>query len=172
MHSKQELIQLLSGDWHDIDFNNRALQLVTQPDTIPLLVNLTKHTDNKIAWRSAYLLDKIHDQTTEIVVPYLAQVIEIAETTKNPSVRRHYFRMLTQHNLSQKVSGNFVDLCFQLLYEEKTKIAVKAHAMQLLYNLTKGYPELASELKVSLQELLPNASSGVKNRAKKLLAKL
>lgn len=173
MSTKEAISELLSGDWYSINFENKAQEIISTPaKTIPLLVDLTRDSDTKIAWRAAYLLDKIHDSEPKIVQPYLKNIIQIAENTGNPSIRRHYLRILTHYDLSNKVSGVFIDLCFRWLHEEKVKTAVKAHAMQLLYNLTKKYPELIPELKASLKKLPANSSAGVQNRANKLLLKL
>ena len=65
-----------------------------------------------------------------------------------------------------------MDVCINWLLKEDTPIAVKAHCMQILYKLTQPYPELIPEVEIVLNEVIPNGSKGVANRAKKLLKEL
>ena len=44
--------------------------------------------------------------------------------------------------------------------------------MQVLYNMSLIYPELKNELIFSIEEIIPNATPGVKNRGKNILKKL
>jgi hypothetical protein len=38
-----------------------------------------------------------------------------------------------------------------------------------LHKMVKIYPELKNELKFSIEEIIPNATSGVKNRGRNIL---
>lgn len=172
MYDTTELKEILTGGWHAISFTERAQSISKSPKTINEIFKFTTCSDHKLAWRSAYLIDKIHDNNPQLISPFIDKIIKEVETTQNHGARRHFLRILSQYDLHKKVSGNFINVCFQWIQSEKIKVAVKAHAMRILYQLTEYYPELKQELKEVLINLPKNSSSGVKNRAQKLLQKL
>jgi hypothetical protein len=51
-------------------------------------------------------------------------------------------------------------------------IAVKAYAMEILYNLSLIYPELTNELTVSITSLMEDGSAGITARGRMILRKL
>ncbi|MCG8579736.1 MAG: hypothetical protein MI866_07460, partial [Bacteroidales bacterium] len=146
-----------------------ALELYESPEDIKLLLELNMHDNPKIAWRSAYLLDLAHDINPSILDNYLELIMERTPKLSNQSIKRHYLRILSQHDMSDIADGQILDCCFEWLQTEETPIAVKAHCMQIIYDLTIPYPELIPELKAVLENLLPYGSKGEVNRAKKIL---
>lgn len=168
MLSKDEIITQLSNREDFTDFINE----IVHTKSVIRLLNLMQHSTHKVAWRTAYLLDKVNDTEPEYIKPYLPRIIEIAQETQDQSVRRHCLRILTQHDFSQCISGGFIDFCFDLLHSDKVKVAVKVHAMQILFNLSCKYPDLRIELQSTLANLPPDISAGTKSRVKKLLEKL
>ena len=166
---QQELEDLLLDEWSSGNFKLLAQEIHQTPNDIAILFKLNKHIKHRIAWRSAYLLDLVHDINPTILNDYLEQLIDLTPRLTNMSIKRHYLRILSQHDLSELADGNLLDGCFEWLQVEETPIAVKAHCMQILYDLTKPYPELIPELQAVLENLLPYGSKGEVNRAKKIL---
>jgi hypothetical protein len=167
---KNQLIAYINGQWNSDNFKDLALELQQSPEDIKLLLELNEHADQKIAWRSAYLLDLTHDNNPQILDDYLELIMERTPKLVNQSIKRHYLRILSQHDLSEIADGQLLDCCFEWLQTEETPIAVKAHSMQIIYDLTIPYPELIPELIAVLENLLPYGSKGEVNRAKKILA--
>ena len=172
MTRKNELIDLIDGEWVGESFKELAKTLYRSPTDIQLLFELNEHKNNRIAWRSAYLIDLAHDIDSSILDNYLEQIIERTPRLSNQSIKRHYLRILSQHNLSDIADGKLLDCCFEWLQTQETAIAVKAHCMTIIYELSKPYPELKTELMAVLENLLPYGSKGEVNRAKKILALL
>ncbi|TAJ09420.1 hypothetical protein DMA11_19950 [Marinilabiliaceae bacterium JC017] len=158
--------------WNSAGFNQIAKDNCHSAEVVAKLFSLTTHKNHKIAWRSAYLVDQIHDLAPEMVTPYLPRIAEALPALTNQSVKRHFARILVQHDLSELADGRLLDACFTWLTQQDTPIAVKAHCMQILFNLTKIYPELIPELKIVLEELIPYGSKGEQNRARKILKQL
>ena len=155
------------------DYKSFAKDLAKSPEDISIIYQLNRHQNHTIAWRSAYMLDQIHDFAPEKVSKYFPEMIALIQKEKNQSILRHYTRILSNYDLSeQERSGDLVDRCLDLLVRESTAIAVKAHCMQIVFNMTKNYPELGVELAMILRELIPNGSSGIVSRAKKILKTL
>ncbi|MCT4589834.1 MAG: hypothetical protein N4A71_18565 [Carboxylicivirga sp.] len=169
---KEEIIAFISGEWPGPTFKDYSKEICQSKQDIELLLELHEHKDSKIAWRTAYLLDLAHDHNTSILDNHLELLLARTPALSNQSIRRHYLRILSQHDLSELADGNFLDCCFECLQTEETPIAVKAHCMQIIYDLTIPYPELIPELKAVLESLLPYGSKGEVNRAKKILKKI
>lgn len=169
-HTKEQIISLIDSEWAGDSFKGLAKELYQYPNSIPMLMELNEHADAKIAWRSAYLLDLVHDIDPQALDEQLETIIQRTPHLTNQSIRRHYLRILTQHNLDELADGQLLDCCFSWLQTQETPIAVKAHCMQIIFNLTRAYPELKSELKAVLENLLPYGSKGEVNRAKKILS--
>lgn len=168
----KQLQELLVAEWLSGGFNQLAKELSTSPSDIEIMFNLNKHRDAKIAWRSAYIIDMIHDLDNDLLKKYIPIIISNLPSETNNSIKRHYARILTQHNLSDLADGNLIEACFEWLQKQDIPIAVKAHCMLILYNLCETYPELIHELIIVLENLLPYGSKGLVNRANKLLKKL
>ncbi|TRX61161.1 hypothetical protein [Carboxylicivirga sp. M1479] len=169
---KDEIIELMTADWAAQTFQELAKQVYQSPKDISILLELNEHPQHKIAWRSAYLLDLSHDLDKTILDEHLQLLMDRTPLLSSQSIKRHYLRILSQHDLSEVADGQLLDCCFEWLQTEETPIAVKAHCMQILYDLTVPYPELISELKAVLENLIPYGSKGEVNKAKKILAQL
>ncbi|MCU4157926.1 hypothetical protein J1N10_18275 [Carboxylicivirga sp. A043] len=165
---KEQIIEYVLGEWNDT-FKTLASEICQNPNDVKLLLELNEHPDQKIAWRTAYLLDLAHDIKSNILEEYLELIMDRTPKLSNQSIKRHYLRILSQHDLSEIADGQLLDCCFEWLQTEDTPIAVKAHCMQIIYDLTIPYPELIPELKAVLENLLPYGSKGEVNRAKKIL---
>lgn len=167
-----EILYLIEEAWQSGRFKELAVQWSENQNIVTDIWTLNEHNNQKVAWRSAYLLDLIHDCNPSILESYLTKLGQRVQLVDNNSVKRHYLRILSQHDISEKVDGHFVDACFKWLSTESTPIAVKANCMVILFKLCTPYPELASELKDTLINLLPYASKGEANKAKKILKRI
>ncbi|WP_439185119.1 hypothetical protein [Carboxylicivirga taeanensis] len=167
---KNEIITLINSGWEGKLFKSIADELYHTSTDIQILLELNEHADAKVAWRSAYLLDLVHDIDSDVINKYLPLLVQRTPKLTNQSIKRHYLRILSQHNLENLADGHLLDCCFQWLQTEETPIAVKAHCMTIIFGLTHVYPELVPELKATLENLLPYGSKGEVNRAKKILA--
>ena len=168
----EEIKAMLMGEWYSVSFKDMAKEVANSQEDIKILFSLNKDTDHRIAWRSAYMLDLVNDVNIQALDEYLEFIMSEVPELTSQSIKRHYLRILSHHDLSEIAEGQLVDCCFEWLQTQETSIAVKAHCMQILFDLTKPYPELIPELSSVLENLLPFASKGEKNRAKKILKEL
>nr|WP_319398224.1 hypothetical protein [uncultured Carboxylicivirga sp.] len=170
--SQQDIEERIAGEWFSGQMKDLAKEWSMFDQIIQQLWQINRSENEKMAWRSAYLIDLIHDVNPSIIEPYLEQILTNVCNETNQSIKRHYLRILSQHNLNEMVNGIFVDVCFKWLGMDETPIAVKAHCMTILYNLCSAYPEMIPELRLVLENLLPYGSKGEINRAKKILLQL
>ena len=81
-------------------------------------------------------------------------------------------RALSFVNIPEDYQGEYADLCFELLNNPMEAIAVRIFAMEILWNITRNYPELAPELALVIREHLPNGSAGFKSKGRKTLKRI
>jgi hypothetical protein len=76
------------------------------------------------------------------------------------------------NSIDKKFHGILAEYCFSKLNSGFSAIAIKAYSMEIVYNLTCIYPELANELVHSIQILSEEGSAGIFARGKIILKKL
>ncbi|WP_142533782.1 hypothetical protein [Saccharicrinis carchari] len=139
---------------------------------IELIFALMEDPKHKKAWKAAWVLDHIYQDNPNLINTYVNKMINLFMLSDNDSTRRILGKLLSFYDITEKVDGNFVNTCFDLLQHESVAVAVKVHAMQLLFNISQTYPELRAELKLIIEEQTNNNTIAFKARAKRLLRKL
>ncbi len=88
------------------------------------------------------------------------------------SVKRNSIRLLQDLEIPVKYHGEIMDTCFKFLEAPAEALAIKVFSMSVLGNLAKPYPEIIPELKILIEDQLPQQTAGFKSRAKKILKQL
>lgn len=168
--TKEELAELLNS-WENIDLVIKELS--NKPEYFALLMSITLLDTKQGSWRAAYLADKIHDDFPELLIPYLPEIIKKLETEKNESKKRHYLKLISMNNIEPKYFGFLFDYCLNVFTSSKEAIAVRVHAMQILYNISEKEKDLKPEILAIIEhELEFHSTAGIKSRGSKLLKKL
>lgn len=131
--------------------------------------------DKKLAFRSSWTLSKVCDKYPELIDPYLPDIITRINEFDNESVQRSFLRIISLKDLNtidKKFHGILAEYCFSKLNSGFSAIAIKAYSMEILYNLTCIYPELANELVPAIQLLSEEGSAGILARGKIILKKI
>lgn len=148
-----------------------ADRIIQQPDLINDLWKIIRCED-EMAWRAAWTMEKINDKRPEMIYPFLNELIARVEKTNKNGLKRHFLKMISLQPLPKDITGSFVDYCFRVLLSSDEPIAVRAHAMQILYNVCQEIPELKNELVESIESIQTDASAGIIAKSKKLLKQL
>lgn len=109
----------------------------------------------------------------ERLKPYLGPMImNLQKPGLHDSVKRNMVRILQTVEVPEEYMGVLADVCTGYLARPEEPIAARAFSMTVLLNITKRFPDLKGELKLLIEELLPNASPGLRNRGLKVLKAL
>lgn len=138
-------------------------------DLIDLIINYECPVSEKAAWAMNHCFEDgvgFFEDYFEELVPV------IGSSTYSDSVKRNIVRILQFVEIPKEYHVSVIDSCFELLTNTQTAIAVKAFSMGVLEKMVKLYPELKNELVAAIEDLLPKASSGIKNRGQKILKRL
>ncbi len=88
------------------------------------------------------------------------------------AVKRNSIRLMQDIELPAKYHGEIMDTCFKFMESPKEALAVKVFSMSVLGNLAEIYPEIKPELKLLIEDQLPDQTAGFKSRGKNVLKQL
>lgn len=147
--------------------------VIANPEQLSVVMDLFFNGDNRTSQRVSWVVSHVHDRNQQFLKPYLPAIIEnLKNNEQHISIIRNSWRILQDMNIPEELEGLTLDLGFDHLLSSDSPIAVKVFAMTVLSNLVAKYPELAEELKVTIEDQIPYGSAGFKSRGKRILKKL
>ena len=151
---------------------NSALE---NPAIFAKLLEYSCGDDSRLAFRASWTLTKVSDRYPEMFDPYLHPLVDTLSKIDNEGVERCLLRILSltdMEKLDDKHHGLLADHCFGRLSSGQSAIAIKAHSMEIIYNLSLIYPQLANELATSIRIVAENGSAGIVARGNMILKKI
>lgn len=169
MNSLREIL-LSEMSRRNIDF---VIEIVlNNPHLFDELFAMVIQNKEPISRRAIWALDHCIEKDPKLMLPKIQALIEAFPNFKHDGLKRHSLRILRNYEIPLEKFIVMVDLCFGLLRSHKESIAVKVHAMDILYSLSEKEPGLKPELAAAIEYQLHEASSGLKNHSEKLLNKI
>ena len=124
-------------------------------------------------WRAAWMVDKIHEKHPELVTPYLPAMTDFVLTTQNEGKKRHLLKLISLHPIPEDKMAILLNYCIHIFTSACEPVAVRVHAMQILFNIAQKEPDFAGELTDLIEhEIEFHGSAGIKSRGQRLLKKL
>lgn len=146
---------------------------VIKSDThVDSLLDLALHEKDPLAWRAAWVLDGSDEKRPGLARRHLSRIIKALPGMESKGTLRSLLRLLVRYDIPEKHQGLLIDLCFSYLVSELYPVAVKAHAMQIIYQHVLLYPELKHELTTVLRDQAENNSVGFKSRGNRLIKQM
>lgn len=133
------------------------------------LLVLALNEKDPIAWRAAWVLDGCDEQVPGLAKLSIPTIIHSFSGLDSTGTLRSLLRLLCRYEIDEKDQGILIDLCFSYLVSELFPLAVKVHAMQVIYNHVLIYPELKHELISVIRDQMDNNSVGFKARGMRLI---
>ncbi|AZQ65140.1 hypothetical protein EI427_23270 [Flammeovirga pectinis] len=123
---------------------------------------------NKLAWTLTALCEIENDWFGK----YTADIIEWLPTFKTQGIKRSLLRSVASLPLSEEKESEWIDYCFDILLNQKSDVAVKVFALELLGKFCERYPELIGELRIAIENGRPFYTAALLARSKMVLSKL
>jgi hypothetical protein len=124
-------------------------------------------------WRAVWMVDKIHEKHPELVFPYLQKMTIFLLKTQNSSKKRHLLKLISLNEIQEENVALLLNYCIEVFTNAAEPVAVRVHAMQILFNITQKEPDFANELIELIEcEIEYHGSAGIASRGQKLLKKL
>ena len=131
------------------------------------LIQMVLNEEDRLAQRAAHVMTKVLDRYPDLLIPYLSEMVRRLQEKKVPvALKRNFMRCLRIIDIPEEYEGHILDIGMNYLNDPKEAIAVKAHSMQVVFNLSRDYPELLNELKLIITEMLPHGSAGIRSRVR------
>jgi 8-oxo-dGTP diphosphatase len=162
------MMSLAEADWV-------ATSAIENPAIFNKLVEYSYRNDKKLAFRSSWTLNKACEKYPELIYPFLPKIIESLTEIENESVQRSFLRIISFceiKNLNGRQHGILAEHCFSMLRSGFSAIAIKALSIDILYNLSVIYPELANELSSTIRILMEDGTAAIISKGKSVLKKI
>ena len=144
--------------------------LTDHPSEIKYLAELALDETRHENWRAAWALDKINVRYPDLIASYIPMIIKELKKIKNKSKLRHFLKLISLHPIPVKSQGFLFNYCTDCFTSPAFPVAVKAHALQVLYEISKDIPELKQELvHIIKTEVELHATAGIKARSRNIL---
>lgn len=168
--NKEEL-QSLIDYWENIEYT--VSEIIKNPDYYSILMEIALYSDNPKSWRAAYMADQIHENHPELILPFIDKIIEQLKVEKSKSKKRHFLKQISLNTIPEESHIFLVDYCLNAFTSAKEDVAVRVHAMQILFNISEKEPELKHEILAVIEaEMEFHPTAGILSRGRKLAQKL
>lgn len=144
----------------------------SDPQRFAQLMALFFTAGYRIQQRASWAVMHCVDQHPELVGPYLEKMVDLLDQPVHDSVKRNTTRILRHVPIPVSLYGNAVNHCFRLLADPASTPAIKVYSMYVLLRIVRDEPELAPELRLTIEENLPHSSKGFQSAARNVLQAL
>jgi len=168
--TKEELIEIIVS-WENLPLVIHGFK--NHPENFTVLAQVAMQSNHPKSWRAAWLMDKIHEKNPDLVTPFIPDMIQKIKTEDNAGKKRHFLKLISINSIPSEHQGFLFDYCLKAFTSAKEPLAVRVHAMQILYNISEKEPELKHEILAVIEDEMENHSSaGIISRGRKLAGKL
>lgn len=168
MDLRSSLADIPSGVGRDLMID----EVIKSRTHFTTLLKLTLQEKDPLAWRAAWVLDGSDEKKPGLARNHLSKIVKALPKLESKGTLRSLLRLLTRHDIHEKDQGLLIDQCFSYLVSEQYPVAVKAHAMQIIYNHVLLYPDLKHELIAVIEDQAENNSVGFRARGNMLIKQM
>lgn len=144
--------------------------VIADPSKLDELMSIFLGDSFRLTQRASWAVSNVASKNSDLLNKWLPIMVKkLDEPNQHIAVRRNIIRAFQYMDFPEEIEGEILDKCFNYLNDYNQPIAVKAFSMTVVYNLSKKYPDIKPELKLSIEQLLPHGSAGIKSRGKKIL---
>lgn len=148
-----------------------AKGIAIEPKNMPKLWEFAT-SEHKTSWRASWLMDKVYDEAPKLIIPYIPLMIQMIPELECESKQRQFLKLISIEPLPKAISGHFINRCFDLLVSNASPVAVRVHAMQILFNFSQQEPDIKNELALIIRKHMDEGTAGFKSRGKRILKQL
>lgn len=167
---REDLVDMISS-WENLDLFSQHIP--EHPETLDLLIDLAFDDSKQEFWRAAWIMDKINSSNPELIKPYLPVLFKVLKKTRNLSKMRHFLKIIAHHQVPVRQRGFLFDFCLNTFTNQAIPVAIRANALQILYQIAQDVPGLKPELVQILEHALSlEQPAGIRARGKNILSLL
>ena len=165
--TENELLALIQS-WESIPL---LMQEISDfPQHLNVLIKIALDDSDPRNWRAVWMVDRLHEKHPELVVPYLPLMTDFLLTTQNASKKRHLLKLTSLHPIPEERMVVLLNYCIDVFTSASEPVAVRVHAMQILFNIAQAEPDFTGELINLIEhEIEFHGSAGITSRGRRLL---
>lgn len=164
---QSELADELTNEIRTFSAPVLAKQVLDQ-QALPQLIELALTGDHLLSSRAMWVLGHCSDLDYDSIKKYHNRLIKNLENKGlHNGVIRNTLRLFQQHPVPKEQESFLLDKCYSYINDPSEAIAVRAFAIRIVFNISKPYPELLTELHTVLSHLNSfDEPPGIKSRVK------
>ena len=130
--------------------------------------------EEKYSVRASYVICHLSKVKSDLIEPHTKQIILKLSELNNSGVKKNFLKIFESYILikEDELLGILIDVCYSFLLKPSESLATRIYSMQIIFNAAKEIPELKTELKLVLEEILIEEIPSLSQRAKRLLKSL
>lgn len=137
------------------------------------LMELFLNGEPVISQRSAWTVGYCGEKFPELIIPWLPAMLKKMQKAKvHCAVKRNVTRTLQYIEIPRKHLGKVVTVCFNELADPTGPIAARAFSMYVLAKIAKRESGIINELRLTIEQMLPHATAGLRACSRKVLKQL
>jgi hypothetical protein len=129
-------------------------------------------SDPPLPQRMAWVISHVTDAHPALGARYATTIAARLPFFTHSAELRAAVRILSKTTIPKEAVGDLLYHLFPILEDPNVPVAIRVHAMQVLYQVSQLEPEIKRELYLVIENQMSNASPGYISRARKLLARL
>lgn len=135
------------------------------------LFNLALEKDHLLSSRAMWVLAHCSDLDYDRIKPFHVKLVSnLKNENLHNGVIRNTLRLFQKQAIPKIHESFMLDKCFQYIKNPSEAIAVRSFSMNVVFNISKPYPELLHELSIILQHLnITEESAGIRSKVKNTL---
>lgn len=149
-------------------------ELILKKHSEELLTVCALNHHQLLSSRAMWVLSHCHDIDYTRIEPYYEKLINHLNTKNlHNGVVRNILRLFQHESVPSSYETFLLDKCFNFIKNPTEAIAIRAFSITIVFNISKPYPELLSELSLLLNHILITENSpGIISRAKNILKEI
>ncbi|MDF2436563.1 MAG: hypothetical protein K0Q95_939 [Bacteroidota bacterium] len=167
-----DYVERLSREHSRASIDAIAKAVGNDPKEFKKIIDIIFNHPAPLPHRASWLLTVISRSHPELLKPYVRKLINCIPNTSIGGIKRNIIGALCTQKIPSDLQGKIISLCFDLILSPDEPVAVKVLSLEIIFPLTKQYPELKQELKAVIEDQLPKTSAAFHSRGKKILSQL
>lgn len=128
--------------------------------------------DKKTALRFGWFLSELGMHQKEALLGALPELFERRHEVKHIPFEQNFMNYWLIAGIPKENETEAIDLCFELLNSREVNVSIQSRALKLLEGMTRKYPELKEELKMSIEKRENTKNKDFKNKLEKALQRM
>lgn len=148
--------------------------VANDPECLVQLMVCFLSNEVRVAQRAAQVVGDQGRRDPESLKPWLKDLVDAIEHPVHQAIRRNGVRVFSEWTMAlpKQLEGRLIQLCGEFIADREIDTAIAAFSMTFIANRADRYSQEANQLRRTLEDRLPDASSGFVSRARKVLKQL